>query len=79
MNNITKKQMGMTLLKTLPDITCGWNDLIRIRLKYKYDHTREIKTYQSHIENLKTLELELYCFKAGLSKLYEQVSYKKKK
>lgn len=72
MNELNKKQMGMTILEALPAITRGWNDLIGIRLKYKDEHTRAIKTYQAQIKNLKTLELELYCFKAGLSKLYEQ-------
>lgn len=72
MNNKPKKQTGKTISRIQQLTSYGWNDLIKLRMDLKKKHTGTLRIYRTQVESLKLWELELYCFKSGMSKLYEK-------
>lgn len=72
MNEINKKQIRKAISRTQQLNSYSWNDLIKLRMDIKEKHTEALRIYRTQVESLKLWELELYCFKSGMSKLYEK-------
>ena len=59
-----------SILKIEPNITCGYDKLISIRLEYKEKLHNTISFQKYAIEMLNNLELDLECYRAKLRELY---------